>query len=83
MGEDLNRHFSKEGNQMANKHKNAQHCSLLEKWKSKLQWGVTSYQPEQTSSKNVKKINAEEDVEKREPSCTVGGNVNWYSHNGE
>ena len=20
------------------------------------------------------------DVEKREPSCTVGGNVNWYSH---
>ena len=23
----------------------------------------------------------EEDVEKKEPSCTVGGNVNWYSHN--
>ena len=22
-------------------------------------------------------------VEKREPSCTVGGNVNWYSHYGE
>ena len=22
-----------------------------------------------------------EDVEKREPLCTVGGNVNWYSHN--
>ena len=21
--------------------------------------------------------------EKREPSCTVGGNVNWYSHYGE
>ena len=27
--------------------------------------------------------NAEEGVEKREPSCTVGGNVNWYSHYGE
>ena len=27
--------------------------------------------------------NAEESVEKREPSCTVGGNVNWYSHYGE
>ena len=26
------------------------------------------------------KINAGEDVEKREPSCTVGGNVNWYNH---
>ena len=24
-----------------------------------------------------------EGVEKREPSCTVGGNVNWYSHYGE
>ena len=22
-------------------------------------------------------------MEKREPSCTVGGNVNWYSHYGE
>ena len=22
-------------------------------------------------------------VEKREPSCTAGGNVNWYSHYGE
>ena len=22
-------------------------------------------------------------VEKREPSYTVGGNVNWYSHYGE
>ena len=22
-------------------------------------------------------------MEKKEPSCTVGGNVNWYSHYGE
>jgi len=27
--------------------------------------------------------NAGGGVEKREPSCTVGGNVNWYSHYGE
>ena len=26
--------------------------------------------------KNLQTINAGEDVEKREPSCTVGGNVN-------
>ena len=23
------------------------------------------------------------DVEKKEPLCTVGGNVNWYSHYGK
>ena len=28
------------------------------------------------SSKNLQMINAEEGVEKREPSCTVGGNAN-------
>ena len=28
-------------------------------------------------------INAREDVEKREPSYTVGGNVKCYSHYGE
>jgi len=27
--------------------------------------------------------NAGEDVEKREPSFTVGGNVNWYNHYGK
>ena len=33
--------------------------------------------------KNLQTINAGEGVEKRELSCTVGGNVNWYSHYGE
>ena len=31
----------------------------------------------------IKNLNAGEDVEKSEPSCTVGGNINWYSHYGE
>ena len=30
--------------------------------------------------KCTNKINTEEGVEKREPSYTVGGNVNWCSH---
>ena len=32
---------------------------------------------------SLQTINAGEGVEKREPSYTVGGNVNWYSHYGE
>ena len=32
------------------------------------------------SSKILQRINAGEAVEKREPSCTVGGNANRYSH---
>ena len=32
------------------------------------------------SSKNLQTINAGESGEKSEPSYTVGGNVNWYSH---
>ena len=35
------------------------------------------------SLKSLQITNAEEDVEKREPSYTVGENVNWYSHYGE
>ena len=33
--------------------------------------------------KKEQMTNAEEGVEKREPSYTVGGNVNWYSHYGK
>ena len=32
---------------------------------------------------HLQAINAGEGVEKREPSYTVGGSVNWYSHCGE
>ena len=33
--------------------------------------------------KNLQITNAGEGVEKREPSYTVGGNVNWCSHYGK
>lgn len=35
------------------------------------------------SSKRQEITNADEDVEKREPCCTVGGNVNCYSQSAE
>ena len=33
----------------------------------------------QKKKKNPQTTDAREDAEKREPSCPVGGNVNWYS----
>ena len=33
--------------------------------------------------KNLQITNAGEGVEKREPSYTVGGNINWYNHYNE
>ena len=62
--------------------KDAQYCSLLKKCKSKLQWDITSHWWEWPSPKSLQTINAGEGVEKREHSCTVGENVNWYSHYG-
>ena len=58
--------------------------SLLEKCKSKLHWGTTHTGQNGHDLKKVYKItSAAEGVEKREPSNTVGGNINWCSHYGK
>ena len=67
---------------LTNTWKDAQHHSLSDKCKSKPQWGTISHQSEWLQSKSLQAINAGEGVEKRGCSCTVGGNVNWYSHYG-
>ena len=56
----------------------AQYRSLLDKCKSKLSIprGITSHWSDWPSLKDVQTINAGENAEKRELSCTVGGNVN-------
>ena len=63
---------------MAKKHmkKNAQYHSLSEKCKSKPQYCTISYWSEWLLSKSLQTINVGEGMEKKEPSYTVGRNVN-------
>ena len=68
---------------MANKHMKRCLTLLFEKCKSKPQRGIISHRSEWPPSKCLQTINAGEGVEKKEPSYTVGGNANWYSHYGE
>ena len=79
---DLNRPFSKEDIQIANKH--MKRCSTLIirelEIKTTMRYHFTLVG--MAIIKSLQTINTGKGVEKRKPSCTVDGNVSWYSHYG-
>ena len=50
---------------------------------SKPQWDCTSHLSEWLLSERQQITIVGEDVEKSEPSCSIGGNVNWWSYYGK
>ena len=66
---------------MGNRHMRRYSTSLITgKCKSKPQRGTTPYLSEWLSSERTQITTVGEDVNRREPSYTVGGNVNLCSH---
>ena len=81
--QDLNRHFSKEDIQMANRHMKRCSISIIRERQTKTIMRYHLTPVIMAIIKSLQKINSREGVEKKELSYTLGWNVNWCSHYGE
>ena len=77
---DMNRNFTEEDIDMANTHMRKCSSSLATREiqiKPTMRYHLLPVRMGKLTRQET--TNVGEDVEKGEPSCTVGGNVNWYS----
>ena len=75
--ERMNRHFSKEDTQMPRK--GTQRQLIIKEMHIKI---TVRYHLTPVRMSIIKKKSIGKNAEKREPSCTVGGNASWYNHYG-